>query len=61
MQYNYYIDNNGNYVERPADSNPWKTGYTRKGLRAVKRYKNKARRRSNLWYRIKYRIKSLFA
>ena len=61
MQYNYYIDKDGNYVERPADSNPWKSGYTRYGFRAVKRYKNKAKRRNYLWYKIKRRIKSLFA
>ena len=61
VQYNYYIDSNGDYVERPAESNPWKTGYTKRGFYAVKKYRNKLKRRRSFWYKVKRSFLSLFS
>ena len=61
MHYNYYIDENGNYFEKPADQNPWKSGYTRYGFNMVKKYRSKLKKRRMKWQKIKEKIIHLFS
>lgn len=47
--YNYYIDENGDYVEKPLGTNPWKSGFSKRGFNAVKKYRIQRKKREAFW------------
>ena len=59
MWRNYYIDKNGDYVQKPPEQNFWKEGFNRNGFYAMKRYKIKVSKRRSSFAKFKNKIKSI--
>ena len=55
---NYYINSNGDYVEKTY--NRWKSGYSNRGRRAMKKHKYKVYKRQRFFMPIKNFFKRLF-
>ena len=58
---NYYIDENGNYIEKPSEQNYWKAGYSKRGYLAMQKYKYKVNKRKRFFQKIRSFFSNLFS
>ena len=60
MQFNYYINENGDYVETNPEYNRWKTGFNKNGYHYFKRQRKPKKKRKYFWNKLISYFESYF-